>query len=152
MIKQPVFAVVAFLLLLVLAWFVVDRLLFLETAKRTSGRVVNVSAQNSSCGGRRSHYSCTQFNAIVEYTPEGQSRPYHLSLSAGSARGHNQPVSRASLAQGGSVRVAYNPRDPEESYEDSFSGIWGTPILVFVIQISSFFTSLTEPRRRRYYS
>lgn len=153
MIKQPIFFIISIALLLVIGWFVVDRIIFLQNAKRITGKVVSVSAHNDRCGSRRSRYSCTRFDALIQYTPPETGRSYTLSLGAGSARGYDQPVSRASYHIGQGVQVAYDGRKPEVSYEDSFFGIWGTPLMVFFFQITTFFSSLTEPRRRRgYYS
>lgn len=149
MIKQPIFFIISIGLLLVIGWFVVDRMVFLQNAKRITGKVVSVSSHNDRCGSRRSRYSCTRFDAKVQYTPPETGKSYTLSLGAGSSRGHNQPVSRASYQIGNSVQVAYDARKPETSYEDSFFGIWGTPLMVFFFQITTFFSSLTEPRRRR---
>ena len=150
MIKQPVYALISALLLAVVLWFVVDRLIFLHSAQRTTGTVVGVTAENDRCGGRRTRYSCTQFHAVVEYRPEGQQGRFRLNISAGSARGHNQPVSRADVQVNSAVPVAYNPRKPGESYEDTIFGIWGAPLMAFLFQVGAFVTSLTEPRRRRY--
>jgi hypothetical protein len=149
-IRQPLYAMLSAVLLAVVLWFVADRVMFLKRAQHTTGSVVSVTARNDRCGGRRSRHSCTRFQAAVRYSPEGGGASYSLSLSGGDAYGYDQPVSRASYAVGQRVPVVYDPAHPEKSYEDSFTGVWGTPIMAFVFQIVFFFTSLTEPRRRRW--
>ncbi|MEZ0260368.1 MAG: DUF3592 domain-containing protein [Alphaproteobacteria bacterium] len=148
MIKQPLFFIISIALLLVIGWFVVDRIVFLQNAKRITGKVVSISAHNDRCGSRRTRYSCTRFDAKVQYTPPETGKNYIMNLGAGSVRGHNQPVSRSGYQIGSGVQVAYDARKPETSYEDTFFGIWGTPLMVFFFQITTFFSSLTEPRRR----
>lgn len=147
-IKQPVFAFIAVLLLVAVAWFVVNRINFLRTAERTVGKVSSLSASNGTCGSRRTRHSCTRFKARVDFTTrKGASAA--LSISAGNKRGYDQPLSYASLHTGDRVPVVYNPLDPSgEAYEDSFFGVWGTPLMIAIAQIVTFFTSLTEPRRR----
>lgn len=150
MIKQPVFAFLAFLLLLAVAWFIADRVKFLHTAERTKGTVTNVQSYNDRCGGgrRRSSYSCTKFRAYVEYTLPGNAK-YNICISAGSKRGYDQPLSGASYHVGMPVNVVYNPGKPTEAYEDTMMGVWGTPIMIAVFQVITFIVSLTEPKRRR---
>jgi hypothetical protein len=148
MIKQPFFALIALALLVAAGWFVMDRLTFLHTAERTAGKVVSVSARNDRCGGRRSRHSCTRYTAHINFSPLHSSGTYNLSISAGSHRGYDQPVNYASHTTGDAVQVVYNPKKPDEAYEDSLMGVWGTPIMLAIGQLISFFTSLTEPRRR----
>ena len=73
---------------------------------------------------------------------------HHLRLSTGEKRNHNQPVSYSRIKRGEAVPVVYSSANPEKAYEDTLFGVWGGPIVMFMFQISTFFASLTEKRRR----
>jgi hypothetical protein len=150
MIKQPVFAGIAGVLFLIFAGYVINRLIFINNSERTTGIVENITGSNSRCrSGRKSRHNCTKFNATIRFNPLNESKEYRLELSAGSSRGHNQPISDASYQIGESVPVVYDPDAPDNVYLDSFYGLWATPIYLFVLQIISFVSSLMEPRRRQ---
>ncbi len=147
MIKQPFFLFIAVALLVVVAWFVMDRIIFLRTAEKTVGKVTHISFVDNRCGGRKRRHRCTRFTAHVQYVPLA-GRLYNMNVSAGDVRGHGQPISRASLQVGSRVVVVYDPKNPAKAYEDSLFGVWGAPLMAFFAQIASLITSLTEPRRR----
>ena len=148
MIRQPLWAIVSLVVLVVLAGFVVERCMFLYRAERAIGRVIAVDSYNSTCGRRRSRYSCTEFDATVEFSTKTAAR-YTLEVSAGTARGYNQPLSRASRRVSDGVPVVYDPNKPTKAYEDSVWGVWGMPIILAMFQVASFFSSLCEPKGRR---
>ena len=150
-IRQPIFALIALLILPVLGYFVVDRIQFLSRSERVDGYVSVVTAQNSSCKGsgkRASRYSCTQFSARVPFAPLSGGKPGQLSLSAGSSRGHNQPTTLAGYKPGQKVPVVYDPKDISIAYEDSFFGVWGLPFFVFIFQIAAALGSFAQGRTR----
>lgn len=146
MIKQPAYLILSIVLLLVVGYFVVDRINFLSSAERTTGKVISLSSHNDRCGGRRSRYACTKYDATVRFSAGGQG--YSYSIGAGSARGYDKPTNLADRKVGQSVATVYNPKNPKEVYEDTFMGVWGLPFMIFIGQIISFFVSFTEPRRR----
>lgn len=148
MIKQPIWAIASLVALLIIGGFVVDRCIFLHTAEHTIGRVLALNSYDSRCGRRRSRYNCTKFDATVEFSTKAAAR-YTLEVSAGSARGYHQPLSSASLRVNEGVPVVYDPNKPTRAYEDSLWGVWGTPIMLAVFQITSLFVSMTEQKGKQ---
>jgi hypothetical protein len=148
MIKRPFLASVSLILFLGLAYFVIERIIFINNAEHTEGTVTEIRARNSTCGGsrRRRSYSCTKFNANVKY--QVTNKEYILNLSAGSARGDNRSTEQATYNYHQKINVIYNPKDPAHAYEDSIWGVWAVPIMLFFGQIVTFITSLTEPKKR----
>lgn len=146
-IKQPIYGVIAAILLVVISGYVIERILFLQIAEKTTGTVYDISSTNSRCGGKRRH-NCTKFNASIKFNPLNNESEVRFVISAGSSRGHNRPLKEADYRVGENVPVVYDPNKPTKAYEDSFFGVWGVPIMLLFFQIISFFTSLTEPKRR----
>ena len=146
MIRQPILLIIAAGALLFAGYFVIDRLLFLTSAQRTMGTVVSLSARDSRCGGKRK-YSCTRFYAQVEFQTARGERS-QLEVSAGTARGSNQPLTRARYVQGANVELIYDPKNPREVLQNSFFEIWGLPLMGGVFGGSFLFGSFCEPRRR----
>ncbi len=148
-IKKTYMAYISLALLAVLIWYVGDRILFMHSAEHTIGQVIDVSGYNSRCGGgrRRSSYPCTNFTANVEFQDQAN-QIYHLKIGAGHSRGYDKPISLAKLKIKDRVAVIYNPHNPNKAYEDSFMGVWGTPIIIFMVQISTFFSSLFPSRKK----
>jgi preprotein translocase subunit SecF len=149
MIKQPWLLAVSGVCLLVVLWLVADRTMFLWSAEETIGTVVELSGRNERCGRRRTRHSCTKFSAQVQYASQRGST-HTLQISAGSARGHNQPVSRARVRKDGPVSVVYAPDQPTRAYENTLFGVWGAPLWAGLAQIATFLGSLTEGRKRRW--
>jgi hypothetical protein len=148
MIKQPIWAIVSLALLVVIAGFIVERCIFLYNAERAIGRVIAVDSHNGTCGHRRSRYACTEFDATVEFSTRMAAR-YTLEISAGTARGYDQPLSRASRRVSDGVWVVYNPNKPTKAYEDSVWGVWGMPIVLALFQLTSLLVSISEPKGKR---
>jgi hypothetical protein len=138
---------VSLLLFLPLAYFLYDRFEFVRTAEHTIGVVERVIGENDRCGRKRRRHNCTVFTAVLRY--EVKARPYSIEVSAGKARGHNQPISRSLYSKGSRERVAYDPRQPTRAYRDKLWDIWGAPLITFFIQIGTFVSSFTENRKRR---
>lgn len=141
---------VSFILLLVFGWLTVDRVIFLHHARRTEGRITSITGTDSTCGGRRNRHPCTDFTAQVQYKPQETGQTLTLSVDAGSARGHFQSIDLASRRIGQSVTVAYSPARPATAYEDTFWGVWSTPLQVLFFQVLAFIFGL--PDRNRYSS
>jgi hypothetical protein len=150
MIKNPIFAAISGILLLVVIGFVVERLRFLDSAQKTVGQVSEVRSHNTRCGSSgkgKKKYPCTKYDATVDYSAPGYSETFHLELSAGSARGTGQPLSEADYKRGDAVKVVYDPKNPSKAYQDSLFGVWGAPIVLFVVQLATMFGSLVERKR-----
>ncbi|NQD35904.1 DUF3592 domain-containing protein [Permianibacter sp. IMCC34836] len=147
MIKNRFFFAIAGVLALVTLYFVTDRLLFIAHAEKTTGTVTAVDASNGRCGGskRRRSYDCTKFHADIEFAATDQSHTF--SVSAGDARGHDQPVSRARHQVGDAVAVVYNPDRPDEAYRDNWFDIWSTPLFAAFGHLIALFGSMKERRR-----
>jgi hypothetical protein len=79
---------------------------------------------------------------------EVKARPYFIAVPAGKTRGRDQPISRALYSVGSRERVAYDPRQPTRAYRDKLWDIWGTPLVIFFIQIGTFVASFSEQRKR----
>ena len=134
------------------AWFVIDRVIFLQSAKRTEGVVNQVIARNSRCSkscGRRCtrHYDCTKFTAHVGFTSEAGESGL-LEVGAGQRSGHGVSIVSAAYRQGQSIPVVYNPRNLKECYQDSLGGVWGTTLMALFGQCVSLIAALAPPRRR----
>lgn len=141
--------IISLALCLPLGYFLIDRISFVQVAQRTSGVVEDVWGHNGSCGRKRSRHDCTRYDARLRYqTSAGQ---YRIVVSAGSARGHNQPVSRARYAVGAREIVAYDPRNPARAYRNKLWDIWGTPLVTFFVQICTFLASFSERKKERRY-
>jgi hypothetical protein len=147
MIRQRWLAIVALVLAVVAVGAGIDRALFVARAQKTAGNVVAVSATNDRCGSRRrSRYECTKFSAAVEFaTSRGATATHHM--YAGSSRGHDGPVSKATVHPGDVVPIVYDPKDPERSYEDRTQAIWGFPGGSALLAALMFLMSLTDRRR-----
>jgi hypothetical protein len=143
-IKKPFWFWSSVALAVVVVYFVLDRTVFLVRAERTTGVVTEVHGVNTRCGRKRKH-NCTRFTARVRFT--AQIQEYTFSVSAGSARGHRQPLSRADYDVGESVPVVYNPGRPEQAYRDAFWDVWGTPVLAFFFQIAALLGSFQEKKK-----
>ena len=148
MIKQPWLLAVSGVCLVIALWLIVDRTMFLWSAEETIGTVVELTGRNDRCGSRKTRHSCTKFSAQVEYATKSGST-HTLEISAGSARGHNQPTSRARVRKDGPVPVVYAPDQPTRAYENTLFGVWGAPLWAGVAQIATLLGSLTEGRKRR---
>jgi hypothetical protein len=148
MIKQPLVAGIALIFFLAFTYFVVERVLFINAAERTVGTVTEVLSKDGRCGGgrRRRRYPCTKFVAVVTYVVD--QKMFRLNLSAGSARGYDRPIDRASYTHQQHVKVVYSRENPAHAYEDSLWGVWAVPIILFFGQLVTFITSLVEPRKR----
>jgi hypothetical protein len=148
-IRQPIWAYISGALLLVALGFVVERVLFLQKAEQVTGVVSDISSYNDRCGRSGKHrrrYACTKYNATIDFTTlRGES--VRLTVSAGSTRGQDRPISNASKRVNQSVAVVYDPDNPAKAYEDTLFGVWGVPILIFIFQIAAMIGSLTKGRR-----
>lgn len=144
-IKTPVLFGISMLLGLVALCFAIDRLTFLAHAQHTTGTVAAVHAHNDLCScGRHCSYNCTVFRAEVQFPESAGPRP--LVVTAGSARGYDQPLNLAWYGIGSSVPVIYNPRNTNEAYRDTVKDVWGTPIALFFFQIVTLIGSFAQRR------
>ena len=146
MIKQPSYAVLSLILFAVVVGYAIERITFLKRAERATGKVVEMSSSNGRCGGRSKH-NCTRYSALVHFLARDTNST--LIISAGSSRGHDRPLEYADVHLNDQVPVVYDPLNPTKAYEDTTAGVWGTPILILIFQISSLFASLSEPKSRR---
>jgi hypothetical protein len=138
-VKNQLLFVISMTLLLAFCWSVISQLLFLSRAERAVGVVREVRAQNGRCGGKRRH-DCTRFHAMVEFQSAGSRQSSYL--SAGDARGHGQPLSKARYRIGDPVPVVFDPSRPEEVYRDKFLDVWGSSLAWLALQIVSLVASL----------
>ena len=119
------------------------------SAETTVGEVITVDASDDTCGSKRSRHSCTKFTARVQYqTPPDLT--FHILVSAGSARGHGQPVERAVPNVGDRLEVVYSTETPSRAYQNTLFGVWGVPLMAGFFHVATMIGSLTEGRRRRW--
>lgn len=140
---KPLYFWIAIALCIPLAYFLIDRIEFVWSSKTVMGSVEDVRARNDLCGGK-TKYSCTKYKALLTYGVEGVT--YRIDVEAGRKRGQDQPLDFADHRVGDAVRVAYDPREPERAYRDTWWDIWGMPFMVFLMQIGAFFGSFKERR------
>jgi Protein of unknown function (DUF3592) len=145
-VKNQFVFVCALLITVPLVYFLVDRTTFVVSARKVTATVESIAGSNDRCGRRRSKHNCTKFNATLHYIVD--SANYYLRVSAGSARGHDQPISRSDYAAGQSETVAYDPDKPQRAFRDTTWDIWGAPIATFLCQIAAFVASFAEKKRR----
>lgn len=140
-------------ILLIAIYFVIDRIQFVSVAKHTSWEVELVNAKNDVCSERRNkrthYYDCTKFTATIEFDTLPPPPIIHsrFTLSAGSVRWHNQPLSRATRYQGQPTKVTYDPDKIDRVYEDSLYWVWWEPIMAFFAHIMTLISSFTEKRK-----
>lgn len=133
---------ISMLLVVVLGYFIADRLIFLAWSERTTGTVTTLAADNDRCGSKSSRHSCTRYQATVRYYVRGEW--YSLDVGAGRSRGHDQPLSLADYHAGDEVPVVYSAGRPQQAYRDSFWDVWSAPLMTFFFQISALFGSFRE--------
>lgn len=126
-------------------YFLCDRVWFLAHADRTTGEVVSVSKHNATCGRRRARYSCTKYDALVDYQAEGSH--HRLEVTAGTKRGRNQPKSYSRYRVGADVPIVYLRGKPREAYRDEFSDVWGAPLIALLFQLAGMLGGMQEERR-----
>jgi hypothetical protein len=147
-IHRPFLLVVAAALLVAAVGLGVERLVFLQRAKRTMGDVVDVDATNDRCGSnRRTRYACTRFSATVRFTPAAGETATHV-VDAGDSRGHDMPVSAAKLHEGDLVPIVYDPSRPRRAYRGS-GEVWSAPGIAVLGGVVTLIVALSPPRRRR---
>src|SRR5690242_17263438 len=86
---------------------------FVENAKRTNGRVIEMVAKRDDDG--------TTWSPKVEFTPEGGQLTTFTSSSSSNPPSHRE---------GDVVRVLYDPANPGKASIDSFMDLWFGPLLV----------------------
>lgn len=129
----------------------VQESLFQLTARTTMAVVESVHGTNDRCGSKRNRHNCTEFDATLRYTA-GETVPvrYTLEVSAGSARGSDQPSSLADLHRGDEVEILYDPDNPEESCLNSWGDIHTNSMMGFGFCAASLFMGFAPQRRRAY--
>jgi Protein of unknown function (DUF3592) len=138
-VKNQFLFVISLVLLAAFCWSVISQLLFLSRAERDVGVVREVRAHDDRCGGKRRR-DCTKFHATVEFQSAGSRQSSYL--SAGEARGHGQPLSKARYRIGDPVPIVFDPSRPEQIYRDKFLDIWGSPLAWLFFQIFTLGASL----------
>lgn len=155
-IKQLFLLLFGLVLFIVAAVWAIRTTIFLLDAERATATVTAVRSADSTCREtkrrrRRSietRYDCTVFTANLEYrTNAGQQIDFER--SAGSVRGHGQPISRARYAATQTVGVLYRPDQPNEPYLDTFIELWGGSLLTAIAGfIFTIFGLISSVRRR----
>jgi hypothetical protein len=148
-IKSPTLFVISIVIAVVALGMILDRVLFLAHARRTTGTVTHLYATNGSCScGRRCHYSCTQFSAVVKFSASGSDTPSASTVvTAGTARQYNQPLTRAQYREWDSVPIVYDSRHGNRAYRDTVSDVWGAPFMALFFHLVTLMGSFSEHRR-----
>ena len=146
LIKSPILFVVSLMIAVVALGFVLDRVIVLARAQHTTGTVSALHARNGSCScGRHCHYACTRFSADVRFPESDVDAP--LVVTAGTARGDDEPLELARYRPGDPVPVVYDPRNTARAYRDSIGDVWGAPLMAFFFHIITLIGSFTQHRR-----
>lgn len=148
-VKSPTLFVISILIAVAAVGLIIDRILFMAHARHTTGTVTNLYARNGSCScGRRCHYSCTKFSAQVKFSELGGDRPSASTVvTAGTARGYDQPITLAQYRDWDSVPIVYDSRDAYRAYRDTVEDVWGTPLAALFFHVVTLFGSFSEHRR-----
>lgn len=155
-IKNKVGLVIAWLILIPLAYLVYDRLQLLYVGERVVGVVENIWVSNGDCesGGYRGSrtYSCTRYDAIIGFETKPPTVHRTHILSWWSKNGHNQPISYSSRQVGDATKIIYDPEKASRIYENTIWGIWSIPLIIFFFLLAFVVSALTEDRKdfRRY--
>ena len=145
--RNKLYLMVVVLLCVPLAYFVIDRTYFEIVSVETTGIVESIAGRDDRCGKRRRRYSCTKFTATLRY--EVQQSSYLIDVSAGTARGHGQSISKSDYYVGQSESIAYDPSRPTHAYRNKLWDIWGAPLLTFILQVCAYLGSLKDRREER---
>ena len=148
-IKSPALFVISILIAVVALGMILDRLLFLAHARRTTGTVTHLYARNGSCScGRHCHYSCTKFSAAVKFSESGTDTPSaSTAVTAGTARGYDQPLTGAQYRDWDSVPIVYDSRHGDRAYRDTVEDVWGTPLTALFFHFVTLVGSFSQHRR-----
>lgn len=155
LIKNKMIFIISIGILIWVVYFIIDRIQFLSVASHTMWVVESITTSNDRCSERRNkrtyYYDCTKFHAIIGFDTLPPPPIVHSTfwLSAGSVRGHDQPLSRATRHEGESTKVTYDPSNLDRVYEDTLFGVWGTPIIMFFAQIMTLISSFTEKKKQQ---
>ena len=142
--NKPAF-VISMIAAAVMLYFVGDRVWFLRHAERTTGSVIALQASNERCGSRRSRYDCTRFHANVAFFVRDDE--HRLFVDAGSARGHNRPLTGAKYRVASTVNVVFSAANPAHAYRDTWWDVWARPAIAFLAHLVMLVVSFIEPRR-----
>lgn len=140
-IKNKLLFGISMALLALFCYSMISQIRFLSRAEHGVGVVREVRAVNGRCGGKRKH-SCTKFFATVEFQAAGSGASGEL--EAGDARGHDQPLSRASHQVGQSVPIVFDPNRPEEVHHDELWELWRFPLALLLFLVFTLVGSLTQ--------
>ncbi len=124
---------IAYLLLVLIGWYALDRVMFMYKAQHITGNVISVDAKQDMCGGYFSSrsltyyppYKCTRYTAHLKYVPTTD-KSYVLSIPACTRAEKDDPAEGSSCFPVGTlIPVIYNPQDPSEAYVDDIVDLWG---------------------------
>lgn len=150
MIKQPLFAVAAAVMLLVCGGFAIDRWSFLRSAERVTGVVADVRAFDERRGGwsskSRVRRPYTRFEARIGFV-DRDGRNHELTASAGERSQHGMPVSFAKWRVGDAVPVVYSVANPRRAYCAANSDLWKVPIAILLLAACTFVVSVIPMSR-----
>jgi len=124
----------------------VKRAIFLMGAERGVGVVQQMHAANAECGGKHK-YACTRFTGDVRFVSKAGAEG-NLSVSGGSVRGYDKPLTDSLLRPGSQVPVVFKPNDVKYAFRDTFVDLWMLP-LGSLGGSGVFFLSALVRRRRR---
>jgi hypothetical protein len=141
---KAILMLIALALLVMAAVVGVQRASFVSAAVPTSGTVVDVQARDSRCG-RKPRRACTKFTATVEYSVGSDTR--RISTGAGQSRGRGEPITRARYRIGDAFALRVHPKT-REALPDSFSGLWGLPLVLGLVGGLLAFFGVAGTRRR----
>lgn len=150
-IKSPVLFAISILIAVAALGLILDRVLFLAHAQRTTGTVTHLYSRNGSCScGRHCSYSCTKFSAEVKFSASGSDTPSAATVvTAGTARGDNQPLALARYRNWDSVPIVYDSRHGNRAYRDTIEDVWGTPLTALFFHVVTLMGSFSKHRYSR---
>lgn len=125
-----------------------QRYQFVQHATHVTATVQHIRAESHRCGKRK---HCTEYTAVLNFSLNN--KEHTIKFNAGMAVGKNQSIKQADYVKEQKIALLINPNNLDEVYEDTFSGVWASPIqemmlsfiLTILFGVISFYILRTPP-------
>jgi hypothetical protein len=122
--QQKIKSINLTIMFLILLVYGVERYLFIQSAKTTTGDIVEINSTNRHLECRKSDFhACTQFMAKVQFLDLSGNQRY-TNVRLNSVSGLDQPISLSEKRVGQKVEVIFSPTNSSKAYENRWQAIW----------------------------